>query len=142
MKVLVATSRTQGARSDDFNWCVEGELVWVQEPCWRDKRRDPRSCGCGRAFAGLASHRSTTTAAVKELPWMTVDRYVDAMCESFRATGWPADLAPIVAVDLARFAATWPTGAILQRDLDSISLRTPLDAHPQTHHEPDNGGDH
>ena len=27
MKVLVATSETQGQRNNDFDYCVEGELV-------------------------------------------------------------------------------------------------------------------
>ena len=29
MKVLVATAQTQGERANDFNYCIEGELVWI-----------------------------------------------------------------------------------------------------------------
>ena len=40
MKVLVATTLTQGIDDDDYHYSVEGELVWIQEPCDRDKN-DP-----------------------------------------------------------------------------------------------------
>ena len=30
MNVLVATSKMQGQRDNDFNWCDEGELVTLQ----------------------------------------------------------------------------------------------------------------
>jgi hypothetical protein len=33
MKVLVATADTQGERGNDFHRCVEGELVFLFEPC-------------------------------------------------------------------------------------------------------------
>ena len=33
MKILVATGLTQGAEPNDYHFCVEGELVWIQEPC-------------------------------------------------------------------------------------------------------------
>jgi hypothetical protein len=42
MKILVATGRTQGSRVNDYNWCIEGELVRVGEVCARD-RSDPAS---------------------------------------------------------------------------------------------------
>ena len=45
MKVLVATLRTQGAFSNDYSFCVPGELLWITEVCARD-RRDPGQ-GCG-----------------------------------------------------------------------------------------------
>lgn len=38
MKIFVATRLTQGARANDYNYCVPGELVWIQEPCDRDRR--------------------------------------------------------------------------------------------------------
>jgi hypothetical protein len=37
MKILAATALTQGTSPDDYHYCVEGELVWIQEPCDRDK---------------------------------------------------------------------------------------------------------
>ena len=35
-KILVATGLTQGTNPKDYHYCVEGELVWIQEPCDRD----------------------------------------------------------------------------------------------------------
>src|SRR3954468_14149361 len=89
MKVLVATRRTQGARAGDYDWCVDGELVWIQEPCGRDRRREQDSCGCGRGFAGLASHRATTTAEVRTIPGMTRDQYASAIRMGMEDGGWP-----------------------------------------------------
>ena len=40
MKVLVATRVTQGARTTDSSDCVDGELVWMIDPCPMS-RRDP-----------------------------------------------------------------------------------------------------
>lgn len=63
MKVLVSTSRTQGGVTGDYDHSVTGELVAIPaEDC------DEPRCGCSRGFAGLASHRATTTAEVIELP--------------------------------------------------------------------------
>src|SRR6478609_5270708 len=64
MKILVATALTQGTSPDDYHYGTEGELVLLQEPCDRDKNDPAGPCGCGRAFAGAASHRATTTAMV------------------------------------------------------------------------------
>jgi hypothetical protein len=33
MKALVATEATQGSQLKDFSDCVEGELVWMLDPC-------------------------------------------------------------------------------------------------------------
>src|SRR5579862_8855950 len=53
MKILTATSRTQGQRNSDFNWCIEGELVHFGLVCAADQDDPDGGCGCGRAFAGL-----------------------------------------------------------------------------------------
>ena len=44
MKILVATALTQGASADDYHYCIEGELVWLQEPCDRDKTNPEGPC--------------------------------------------------------------------------------------------------
>jgi hypothetical protein len=59
MKVLTATSRTQGERSGDYCFCVEGELVTLpQVICARDARNPDGGCGCGRGWirSGLTQH--------------------------------------------------------------------------------------
>ena len=126
MKVLVATSRTQGARATDFNECVEGELVWTPEPCDYGRRRGGRWARCARGFLGLASHTGTTTAEVKDLPWLTMEKYVDALRKCFADAGMRPDLADGIAAEHADFAATWPTGAILERDVDRFTDRLRL----------------
>ena len=79
MRMLVATALTQGARAGDYHWCVEGEPVWVQEPCAADRRDPDGPCGCGRGFAGLHSHRATTTVRVIENAGFTRDDLVLAL---------------------------------------------------------------
>lgn len=122
MKVLVATHESQGVRADDFDGCVEGELVWIQEPCVRD-RSGSGECGCGRAFAGVASHRGTTTATIRDLPGMTLGEYIEALRSSFVDQGWPAEWAPEVALELLDCAKTWDEGVILERRLDFVGVR-------------------
>lgn len=122
MKVLVATVQTQGQRESDFNYCVEGELLWIQEPCDRDAMRLPSSCGCGRAFSGLASHRATTTATVAELP-ISVEEYVTAIESSLREQGWPTEWASDIAFDQTALAESWDVGSVIERDLDVLGVR-------------------
>jgi hypothetical protein len=91
MKLLTATSRTQGRRASDFTWCVEGELVTTFVlVCGRDEREGPDGgCGCGRAFGGLNSHKSTTTAIVRDLDFTRRD--VEIAVRAFREhAGWAA----------------------------------------------------
>lgn len=123
MRVLVATHESQGCRTDDFDWCLDGELVWVAEPCDRDRRGDANSCGCGRAFAGMASHRSTTTAIIREMPDLTLAAYEDTLRMSLVDQGWPGEWAEDLLADLIRWGATWPEGTILERHLDFVGRR-------------------
>lgn len=122
MKVLVATSATQGTRPTDFNYCVDGELVWLSESCFRDAHRLPNPCGCGRAFAGLASHRSTTTALVADLA-ITYAEYQEALRAGLTAAGWPGEWALDLAAEQEDLAHFWEEGTVVERDLDILSLR-------------------
>lgn len=116
LKVLVATQDTQGQRDDDYNWTVEGELVWVQEPCATDLRRMPNACGCGRGFAGVASHRATSTAKVVESS-LTLTEYIAAIRTTLADGGWPPSSAESIAQGLVTFASEWEEGSVLQRDV-------------------------
>jgi hypothetical protein len=126
MQVLVATARTQGSRKGDFNWCVEGELVWIGLVC-ADDRRDPEGgrCGCARAFGGLNSHRATTTAMVRDLKGFSRADYVEALRSSLEQQGWPCEVAEGEADELLEVARSWPAGTIVERRLDTISVRVP-----------------
>ena len=123
MKVLVATSRTQGERADDFNECVEGELVLISEPCERGWRDGARGARCARAFIGIGSHGATTTVEVKELPWLKPDHYAWAIRGYLLASGLPPALAEDFAERQAFVASGAPTGTIIERDLNSLRMR-------------------
>lgn len=123
MKVLVATSQTQGTRPGDFTYCVEGELVTVGLVCSSD-RSDPArgACGCGRAFAGLNSHRATTSAIVKEVD-LSCDDYVEALRSSLLQQGWPIDDVGELAASLADLAESMSAGTVVGRLGDDIQIR-------------------
>lgn len=123
MKVLVATMLTQGNRSGDYCYCVEGEPVWIQEPCDRDQRKPNGGCGCSRGFAGAASHRATTTARVADLT-LTRHELITAMRMSLTDGGWPAEWAGAVIDDNLAIASAYPTGTVVEREFDKYRART------------------
>lgn len=125
MKILVATGYTQGTSPKDYHYCIEGELVWIQEPCCRDRNDPDGPCGCRRGFAGAASHRATTTAMVVESE-MSRDDVVLAFGTSLPDGGWPIEWAEEVADDNLSIAAQLPVGAIIVRDIDQFYLRGAL----------------
>jgi hypothetical protein len=116
VKILVATCHTQGVEPRDYNYCIEGELVWIQDPCDRDMRdpAQPCGCGCGRGFAGAASHRATTTAMV--LAFQT----------SLGDGGWPTQWAADITDENLEIAAQMPVGSIITRDRGRFLLRAVL----------------
>ncbi len=125
MKILVATGWTQGTNPSDYHYCVEGELVWLQDPCDRDRFHPDDECGCSRGFAGAASHRATTTAMVTESE-MSRDDLVLAFATSLADGGWPPEWAADVAEQNLDIAARLPVGAIIVRRDDEYYLRGAL----------------
>ncbi len=98
MKVLAASS---GDRPGDFSWAIPGEIVHpVAEACLRSDE-----CGCGRAFAGLASNKATTVAIVTDL-----ELDFDDLVAAVRAEVDNDDEAIELAQDIAEEAAGWPVG--------------------------------
>ena len=125
MNILVASGRTQGERDNDFFWCVEGELVRFGVVCRTDRENPDGGCGCGRAFAGLNSHRATTTAEVRPTRLTRAD-VVEALRSSLEQQGWDWRKAPEEADWLLALAASWPVGTVLERRLDEVRARTPV----------------
>ena len=125
MKILVATSHTQGTHPGDYHYCIERELVWIQEACDRDLRNPDGPCGCGRGFAGTASHRATTTAMVVESEMSRAD-LVLAFQTSLDDGGWPVAWAEDVADENLEIAARLPVGAIVTRKLEKFFVRGAL----------------
>jgi hypothetical protein len=123
MKTLVATSRTQGTRVNDYHHCTEGELVWIGLVCSRDQDDPDGGCGCGRAFGGLNSHRATTTAMVADLPGFSRADYVLALRSSLFDQGWPDSVAEDIADLQLSLAGAWPPGTVVERRLDDVRAR-------------------
>ena len=92
MRVLVATTELQGQTPGDYAHTVTGELVTATVT-----QCDCPDCGCDRGFAGLASHRATTTAMVVEHPHLTTSDLRDVIFDYLVAGGW---------LDLLRDAST------------------------------------
>lgn len=123
MKLLTATNSSQGFRDNDFDWCVEGELVHIGVVCDRDGDDPDGGCGCGRAFAGLNSHRATTTAMVREVPGFTDADYVEAIRSSLEQQGCDPTFAEHEAALLRCLVRDWPVGAVVERRLNEIVVR-------------------
>ncbi|TQF65821.1 hypothetical protein FK531_20575 [Rhodococcus spelaei] len=123
MRALVATAQTQGLRDNDFDYCVEGELVWIGLVCAKDEADPDGGCGCGRAFGGLNSHRATTTARVAEIEGFTHDDYVEALRSGLQQAGWPPNLAEELARELLVIAKHWPVGTVIERRIDQFQAR-------------------
>ncbi|GHJ58842.1 hypothetical protein NOK12_13600 [Nocardioides sp. OK12] len=132
MKVLVATSSTQGEVDGDYSFCVPGEILWITMVCDTDRLYPEKGCGCGRGFGGLTSHRATTTAEVADLDITEADLGL-AVRTSLTDQGW---LAPEIAemhdeivaetVELVRaLAEPLPEGTIVRRRLDEFHAFAP-----------------
>jgi hypothetical protein len=124
MRVIVATEATQGEKPDDYCWTVEGELVRLP---WMEC--DDPACGCGRGFAGLSSHRATTTARVVNRPELAESTYVELLLDDAVANGFgPIDdqLRALVANEadhLVRLARELPLGSVLERVDRTTAIR-------------------
>ncbi|MCW2857768.1 MAG: hypothetical protein JWR52_3383 [Marmoricola sp.] len=126
MRVLVATDRSNGVEPGDYTHCVEGELVYMQEPCASDLKNPDGPCGCGRGFAGMSSHRATTTALVTDSD-LGREEIREALRSSLEAGGWldpticTADLAEAMVEeslhDVFRVAEHFPAGSVVRRRL-------------------------
>lgn len=127
MKVLVATGATQGSRGSDSNGCIEGELVWMLEPCPYSRWAPYGDCGCGRSFSGMNSLQSTTTARVCDVPGLTRDYYEQALRACFDARGWcvccQARPVPELVDELITLATILKEGAVVERRLDRLTVR-------------------
>jgi hypothetical protein len=132
MKVVTATSQTQGWRDNDFCWTVEGELLFFAPlECGRGSIDD--NCDCRRSMAGLVSHRATTTMKVIERPNLNPATYFTLIANGLQSQGyvteelmaspdvneWVHDLTD----ELIYLAAGYPVGTVLERRGDLIKQR-------------------
>lgn len=124
MKLLTATSRTQGDRGNDFTFCVEGELVMVTPFVCETDRRDPDGgCGCGRSFVGLNSGKATTTALVSDLDFTPEDAAEAIRSALQRSKLVSDDEIPGIIEDVLELAAEFPVGTVLEQRLGDVNSR-------------------
>jgi hypothetical protein len=88
MKVLVSTTKTQGARNNDFCFVPEGEILHFGSEC--DGESVDGGCGCRRSLGGIDCHKATTTMKVVEME-LTPSGLADKMFEYLRSAGWVSD---------------------------------------------------
>jgi hypothetical protein len=125
MKVLVATTVTQGSVDGDYFAALEGELVmFPMLDC------DCPDCGCRRGMGGLSSRRTTTSFEVVERPELGSDTLFELALDSVVAGGWGSPDDPeLVAIvrdevaELCHLAACFPVGTVLGRRGDQVYLR-------------------
>lgn len=134
MKILSATTETQGWRANDFCHAVEGELVLFVPSC--DGESIDGDCGCRRAMAGSVSHRATTTIKVIDRNDLNPNKYFTLIADSLESQGyinermltdpevneWVQDLTD----DLIRLANFYPVGTVLERRGDVMRSRTKM----------------
>jgi hypothetical protein len=132
MRVLVATTETQGEQPGDYAWAVDGELVTaVVAEC-----RSPDSCGCARGFPGLASSRATTTAMIVDRPEIDNDTLWEVIADSLDRDGWSDHLCDDEFHDLVEehlsvigvICASFPVGTVLNRWGTHVFARAVADA--------------
>jgi len=130
MKVLVATGLTQGERADDFNDCVEGELVWMREGCAESIYAKDKKCRCRRALLGMSSLNDTTTALVRDIPGLTRAEYEQALRANFDLLGWcsccTTQSVGSFVDGLIAAAGVLPAGAIVERHPRGLKIRAQL----------------
>ena len=122
MRILVATTKTQGARKNDFCFVPEAEPVMFGFEC--DNEPIDGGCGCRRAMVGVSCLKATSTVAVAETP-LDRDGLVADFVKSSKRSGFnltAAEVAPM-ADDIIRIAGRFGTGAVLERRGDAFRAR-------------------
>ena len=122
MKILVATTRTQGQRPNDFCFVPEGEPLMPSFEC-EGEEVDGR-CGCRRSLTGVKCRKATTTALVTEVRhdrrWLA-----STFARSLRRAGFrpePEEVRQMV--DRAILVATrFATGSVVERRGDDFRVR-------------------
>jgi hypothetical protein len=127
MKLLAATTTTQGDHRGDFAWTADGEYLLIGFVCDTDRGDPDGGCGCGRSFEGISSLRATTTAEVVEAP-LSHDEFVSQIIESMTRAGWNEmdDFHRVCeerAEEIEDLIEELPVGTIVGRRIDEIVVR-------------------
>ena len=120
MKIIVATSETQGQRAGDFNFVPEGEVVIVSDcDCLH------KGCECSRSMVGVLCGKGTTTMKVVESD-LTRDDYLRLIREAnkgYEDLGIDQSLFHEQADALLELAMRFPAGAVIERDSEGFHQR-------------------
>ena len=128
MNLLTATSETQGQRTNDFNWCTEGELVKFGMEC--DGEEVDGSCGCRRSMVGVQCNKATTTMKVIQIE-MTRESLTNDLRDNYKEGGW-YDLMGAESAeksirreveDLIRLSDSFPVGSIVEKRGNKFQVR-------------------
>ena len=120
MKIIVATSETQGQRPGDFNFVPEGEIVIVSDcDCLH------ADCECSRSMVGVLCGKGTTTMKVIESD-LTRDGYLRLVREAnkgYEGLGIDQSVFDEQADALLELAMRFPAGAVIERDGEDFKQR-------------------
>ncbi len=125
---MVATSETQGRRTNDFFLTAPGELVAL--PVLICEGEDVNgSCGCRRSLSGVDTLLATTTAQVQETD-LSREEYMQLVEGMLLQGGWHKErgvacreMAEMVGAPALTAAATFPSGSILEYRRDRFNQR-------------------
>ena len=128
MKLLVATSKGQGKRKNDFNFCNEGEIVTFVFEC--DGESIDGRCGCRRSLSGVDTRKSTTTMKVIKSS-MTKEDVAEAIYNSLEKGGWINMMCKEWGIktaskdteELLKVASSFKVGDIIEKRGDKFQVR-------------------
>lgn len=107
MRILKATTKTQGQKPTDFFWTEDGEILKRGFVCC-----DSVGCGCDRSLVGVVTHKATTTFLVDDAP-VTEEELRAILADSYVSAGF-GEADDLVEESLAthRMAEVLPLGAV------------------------------
>lgn len=120
MKIIVATSETQGQRPEDFNYVPEGEIVMVGDcDCLHE------GCDCSRSMVGILCKMGTTTMMVVEsdLTREGFRRQLKDANEGFEELGVDGSVYEEQADALLELAKQFKAGAVIERQGEDFHAR-------------------
>ena len=128
MKLLVATTETQGQRNNDFCFVPEGEIVhhYTLE-C--DGEAIDGVCGCRRSMSGLKCYKGTTTMKCVDVE--ITEAELKGLIFDFYCKGWKMSLidatkaGEVEGAELMRLAGYFAVGAIVEKRGSNLQVRTP-----------------
>ena len=130
MRVLVATSATQGARATDSMRCLDGELVWLASSCRSGLRNPYGQCAAGRSFRGMSSEGDSTTAVVRDIAGLTLDEIILALLAAWDVQEDSPLYSELLTCAILQsnqiigWAAQFPPGQVVERRGDTVQVRT------------------